>query len=91
MRDLSVVPTFWFCPGAPAKRQFLPVRFDGTLMESLSHFQCTKDTYMTTKTPMEFFLNGPELKDLVSHMCLVGAVVSSWSLTQEMAGSSPFK
>ena len=26
----------------------------------------------------------------VSHMCLVDAVVASWSLTQDVAGSSPF-
>ena len=53
---------------------------------------------------MEFFLNGAELslnsanssmnwaqlKDPVSHMCLVGVLVPSWSLTQEVAGSSPF-
>ena len=30
-------------------------------------------------------------KDPVSYMCLAGAVVASWSLTQEMTGSSPFK
>ena len=29
-------------------------------------------------------------KDPISHMCLAGAVVASWSLTQEMAVSSPF-
>ena len=27
--------------------------------------------------------------DPVSHMCLAGAVVASWSLTQEMAGFNP--
>ena len=26
----------------------------------------------------------------VSHMCLAGSVVASWSLTQEVAGSNPF-
>ena len=31
-----------------------------------------------------------QFKDPVSHMCLVGAVVASWSLTQEVAGLSPF-
>ena len=30
-------------------------------------------------------------KDPVSHMCLACAVVASWSLTQEMAGSNPFR
>ena len=55
---------------------------------------------------MEFFLNGVEIsynsvnsgnlinlikfKDSVSHMCLAGALVASWSLTQEVAGLSPF-
>ena len=31
-----------------------------------------------------------QFKDPVSHMCLAGTVVASWSLMQEMAGSSPF-
>ena len=31
-----------------------------------------------------------QFKDPVSHMCLAGALVASWSLTQEVAGSSPF-
>ena len=35
-------------------------------------------------------MNKDEFKDPVSHMCLAGAVVASWSLTQEVAGSSPF-
>ena len=54
---------------------------------------------------MEFFLNGAELslnsvisanstwaqfQDTVSHMCLAGAVVASWTLTQEVADLSPF-
>ena len=29
-------------------------------------------------------------EDPVSHMCLAGTMVASWSLNQEMAGSSPF-
>ena len=29
-------------------------------------------------------------KDPVSHMCLAGAVVASWSLTLEVAGLNPF-
>ena len=29
-------------------------------------------------------------KDHVSHMCLAGAVLASWSLTQEVASSDPF-
>ena len=36
-------------------------------------------------------MNWTQFKDPVSHMCLAGAVVASWSLTQEVAGSSPFK
>ena len=35
-------------------------------------------------------MNGAQFKDPASHMCLAGAVAVSWSLTQEMAGSSPF-
>ena len=34
--------------------------------------------------------NCASFKDPVSHMCLAGAMVASWSLTQEMAGSNPF-
>ena len=35
-------------------------------------------------------MNWAKFKDPVSHMCLAGAVVASWSLTQEVAGLSPF-
>ena len=35
-------------------------------------------------------MNWAQFKDPVSHMCLAGAVVASWSLTQEVAGLSPF-
>ena len=35
-------------------------------------------------------MNWDQFKDPVSHMCYVGAVVASWSLTQEVAGLSPF-
>ena len=45
---------------------------------------------------MEFFLNRAELSlnsdqfnDPISHMCLASTVVTSWSLIQEVAGSSP--
>ena len=31
-----------------------------------------------------------QFKNPVSHMCLTGTVVISWSLTQEVAGSSRF-
>ena len=31
-----------------------------------------------------------KFKDPISHMCLAGAVVACWSLTQEVAGLSPF-
>ena len=34
-------------------------------------------------------MNLTKFKDPVSHMCLTGAVVASWSLTQQVAGSSP--
>ena len=30
-------------------------------------------------------MDSVQFKALVSHMCLVGAVIASWSLTQEMA------
>ena len=35
-------------------------------------------------------MNWAQFKDPASHMCLGGAVVACWSLTQEAAGSSPF-
>ena len=34
-------------------------------------------------------MNWAQFKDPVSYMCLAGAVVASWSLTQEVTGSSP--
>ena len=33
---------------------------------------------------------GFQFKDPDSYMCLAGAVVASWSLAQEVAGSNPF-
>ena len=35
-------------------------------------------------------MNGTHFKDPISHMCLAGAVVASWPLTQEVASSSTF-
>ena len=35
-------------------------------------------------------MNWAQFKDPISHTCLAGAVVACWSLTQEVAGSSPF-
>ena len=35
-------------------------------------------------------MNWTQFKDPVSNMCLAGTVVACWSLTQEMANSSPF-
>ena len=35
-------------------------------------------------------MNWAQFKDPVSHMCLVGAVVASWSLTREVASLRPF-
>ena len=35
-------------------------------------------------------MNWIQFKDPVFHMCLTGPLVASWSLTQEVAGSSPF-
>ena len=35
-------------------------------------------------------MNRSQIKDPASNMCLAGAVVACWSLTQELAGSSPF-
>ena len=35
-------------------------------------------------------MNWAQFKDPISHMCLAGAVVASWSLTREVASSSPF-
>ena len=34
-------------------------------------------------------MNWGQIKDPVAHMCLVGAVVASWLLTQEVADSNP--
>ena len=38
----------------------------------------------------QWSMNWVQFKDPVSHMCLAGAVVTSWSLTQEVASSSYF-
>ena len=35
-------------------------------------------------------MNWTEFKDPVSHVCLAGAMVASWSLTQEVAGLNTF-
>ena len=35
-------------------------------------------------------MNWGQFKDPFSHMCLAGVVKASWSITQEMAGLSPF-
>ena len=35
-------------------------------------------------------MNWAGYKDPVSHMCVADTVVASWSLTQEVAGLSPF-
>ena len=35
-------------------------------------------------------MNWVQFEDPISHMCLAGAVVASWSLTPEVAGLSPF-
>ena len=35
-------------------------------------------------------MNWAQFIDPASHMCLTGAVVALWSLTQEVAGLSPF-
>ena len=35
-------------------------------------------------------MNWSQFNDPVSHMCLAGAVVVSWSLTHEVAVSNPF-
>ena len=35
-------------------------------------------------------MNWTQFKDPVSYMFLAGAVVASWSLIQEVTGSSPF-
>ena len=34
-------------------------------------------------------MNSGQFKDPVSHMCLASTVVSSWPLTQDVAGSNP--
>ena len=35
-------------------------------------------------------MNWAQFKDPVSHMCLAGAVLASWSVTQEVAGLNLF-
>ena len=35
-------------------------------------------------------VNWTQFQDSVSHMCLAGAVVAPWFLTQEVAGLKPF-
>ena len=35
-------------------------------------------------------INLAQFKDSVSHVCLAGAMVASWSLTQEVVGLIPF-
>ena len=35
-------------------------------------------------------MNWGHFKDPVSHLCLSGVVVTSWFLTQDVAGSHPF-
>ena len=35
-------------------------------------------------------MNWAQFKDPFCHMCLADTVLASWSLTQEVAGSSPF-
>ena len=35
-------------------------------------------------------MNWDQFKDPVCYLCLAGAAVASWSLRQEVAGSSPF-
>ena len=35
-------------------------------------------------------MNEGQFKDPVFHICLAGTAVASWSLTQEVAGLSPF-
>ena len=35
-------------------------------------------------------MNWSQFKNPVSHMSLAGTMAASWSLTQEVAGSSPF-
>ena len=31
-----------------------------------------------------------QIKDPVSHVCLAGAMIAAWSLTQEVTGLNPF-
>ena len=35
-------------------------------------------------------MNWSQFKDALSHMCLAGAVIASWPLTQELTDSNPF-
>ena len=38
----------------------------------------------------QWIMNSDQFKDPVSHMCLAGTVIASWSVAQEVAGSIPF-
>ena len=60
-----------------------------------THFgrnECKKKDYGKTAQSLinHRSMNLGQFKDHVSHMCLAGAVVASWSLAPEVAGSSPF-
>ena len=35
-------------------------------------------------------MNWVQFKNRISHMCLTGTVVASWSLAQKVVGSNPF-
>ena len=53
---------------------------------SLSSVNLANSRNLTSRQNM----NWAQFSDSVTHVCLAGVVVASWSLTQEVAGSSPF-
>ena len=66
---------------------FMPFRENSTGAElSLNSVISVNSSNLINHWSMTWF----QFKEPVSDMCLAGSVVASWSLTQEMAGSSPF-
>ena len=49
-----------------------------------------KPLHAITRLINHWSMNWAQFKDPVSHMCLAGAVLASWSLREAVAGSSPF-
>ena len=68
----------------------IPSLFTGTLVFFLNGAELSLIPVISVNLINHWSMNWAQFKDPVSHMCLVGTVVASWSLTQEVAGSNPF-